>query len=204
MANIYKSIFKIISILAKPLRKKGLYQNKFLLGLFKFICRHFLSDKENKSLVLTKVNNIRMFVNYEDRLSSIPLIFWGKWEEFGLELFTTSIKPGMTIVDIGASNGYYTCVASSHVGPQGKIFAFEPDLESFQLMQKNVILNNINNAVLEQKALSDKKGKIKLYASPNKDSSSIVYSVESKNYFTVNTVTLDDYLKKNRLQSRHH
>ena len=54
--------------------------------------------------------------------------------------------------------GYYTIIGSRLVGDKGKVYAFEPEPASFALLQKNVRLNGLTNVVLEQKALSNRKG----------------------------------------------
>jgi len=50
----------------------------------------------------------------------------GCFERETTKLFKRVVKRGMTVFDIGAGIGYYTLLASSLVGPQGKVFAFEP------------------------------------------------------------------------------
>jgi len=196
MKAVFRFLFKTGSFIFKPLRKKGLYQSKFLVGLFKFICRFFLSDSKYRNLVMTKVGPNKMYINYKDRLSSVPLIFWGEWEEFELDLFTKYIEPGMNIIDIGASNGYYTLAAAHETGEKGKIFAFEPDPDSYDLILKNVKLNNFKNCIVEQKAVSDNKGEIKLFYSENRDLNSIIYPGNEENYFIVESVKLDEYMEK--------
>src|SRR5205085_5896429 len=42
-------------------------------------------------------------------------------------LFTASLRPGMTVVDGGAHVGLYSAIASSLVGAEGHVLAFEPD-----------------------------------------------------------------------------
>ena len=36
------------------------------------------------------------------------------------------VRPGWTVVDIGAHIGYETLLLAQQVGPKGRIFAFEP------------------------------------------------------------------------------
>ena len=45
---------------------------------------------------------------------------------------------GDVFLDIGASIGTYTVVASSLVGPNGSVVAIEPVPETFQILQENV------------------------------------------------------------------
>ena len=43
-----------------------------------------------------------------------------------------NIRPGMTVVDIGAGNGYYTVRLAERVGPKGRVLAQDIDAEALQ------------------------------------------------------------------------
>ncbi len=69
-----------------------------------------------------------------------------------------NIHTGDTVVDIGANIGYYTLLMSNLVGNGGKVFAFEPEPKNFEILQKNLELNQIKNVIVEQKAVSEFSG----------------------------------------------
>ena len=48
------------------------------------------------------------------------------------------VRPGDWVLDIGANVGHYTARLSSLVGSQGRVIAFEPVPESFELLSSNV------------------------------------------------------------------
>jgi FkbM family methyltransferase len=73
------------------------------------------------------------------------------------------LKPGMTVVDIGAHHGLYTLLASKHVGPQGSIVAFEPSPRERKLLQRNLRLNSCSNVRLESYALGSSRSQTDLY-----------------------------------------
>jgi FkbM family methyltransferase len=75
------------------------------------------------------------------------------------------ISPGMVVVDGGANYGIYSLAAARLVGPAGRVFSFEPGLESFSVLQKNIELNCLQNARLFRAALADKEGTASLYHS---------------------------------------
>jgi FkbM family methyltransferase len=63
------------------------------------------------------------------------------FEKTELALVAAYLKPGMTVVDIGANIGVYSIVAGKVLGNTGKVWAFEPSLDSFERLEKNLRLN---------------------------------------------------------------
>ena len=64
---------------------------------------------------------------------------------------------GNFVIDLGANIGYYTCILAKLVGKDGKVFAFEPDPRNLKLLEKNIKVNEYNNVVIVDKAVSDVK-----------------------------------------------
>jgi len=75
------------------------------------------------------------------------------------------ISPGMVVVDGGANYGIYSLAAARLVGPAGRVFSFEPGLESFSVLRKNIELNCLQNVRSFRAALADKEGTASLYHS---------------------------------------
>lgn len=61
-----------------------------------------------------------------------------------------NIKKDWVVVDIGANHGYYTLLLSELVGPNGKVYSFEPTPSTVDILEKNI--KNKNNIIIEQKA----------------------------------------------------
>jgi FkbM family methyltransferase len=80
-----------------------------------------------------------------------------------LNIVKENIRPGDTVLDIGANIGFYTKQFSDMVGPQGKVFAFEPDPTNFIHLQDNC--KHLTNVTLRQCAVSDRDGDLILYTS---------------------------------------
>lgn len=70
-------------------------------------------------------------------------------------------KRGMTVLDIGANIGAHTFKLAQHVGPSGRVLAFEPMGAAFNKLRKNAELNpSLNNLSLHRMALGAENGTI--------------------------------------------
>ena len=65
----------------------------------------------------------------------------------------------MNVINIGANIGYFTLLAAREVGPDGKVFAFEPFPQTVELLKKNIDSNGYKNVQVISMAVSDRKEK---------------------------------------------
>ena len=100
-----------------------------------------------------------------DRHISREIREQGIWELDETRLLMALLCAGHTFVDVGANIGYFTLLGARCVGSTGKVIAFEPDPENFRLLRDNVELNQLDNVVVEQVALSDQDGPGQLFLS---------------------------------------
>lgn len=100
------------------------------------------------------------------------------------------LKEGGNYIDIGANIGTTTLCASKVVGGDGKIFTFEPHIETFLLLKKNILLNNVKNVFLYNLAIGDKEEKLYI---TNESSSDINHLVKEGD-LSVDVKTLDSVL----------
>ena len=68
------------------------------------------------------------------------------------------LRPGMTVLDIGAHHGLYTLLASRKVGPSGRVVAFEPSPRERNALLWHLRLNQCKNVQVEGVALGGKSG----------------------------------------------
>src|SRR5271154_1923841 len=69
----------------------------------------------------------------------------GEFEPGEIAFVTRLLKPGMTVLDVGAHHGLYTLLASKRVGPEGKVFAFEPATRERTALLQHSRLNRCKN-----------------------------------------------------------
>lgn len=100
---------------------------------------------------------------------------------------------GQTVLDIGANVGYYTCLLSQHVGPSGKVFAFEPGKYNLRMLRKTMKANALTNVVIVDKAVSDVAGSADFFEHGAQSSIGHKQLAHLQAKGQVETITLDDY-----------
>lgn len=143
-------------------------------------------------------NKYQLFVDPEDQSVTPCLLKDGFWEAWITAWFTNNIKPGSAFFDIGAHCGYYTMVASHYVGPNGIVFAFEPNPRLANTLLKSKELNHADNVRVVPSAITDRTGTATLTI-PGKLTGSASLYQSFPQYTTeeilVNTETLSNYLR---------
>ena len=61
---------------------------------------------------------------------------WFEWES--LVWVRRLVRPGMTVLDLGAHIGYYTRIFSRWSVPSGTVLAFEPNPENLEVLRRNL------------------------------------------------------------------
>ncbi len=131
-------------------------------------------------------------INLDDS-DSMRLSTRGYFEPEIKETFKKYVKEGDTVVDIGAHIGYHTLTLAKLVGEKGKVYAFEPCPEIFELLKKNVNVNCYKNVILINKAVSNSTGKQRFYVDKTGRNSLInSTSIKMTQAIEVDTIGLDD------------
>lgn len=158
----------------------------------------------SKSIVLklSKVDEFKFMTDGElvgIIYANQPKIFWDKgFEHSTVRLMKQEVKEGMIVFDVGANIGMYSLLLSKLVGPKGKVYAFEPDFKTFEILQKNIELSGFNNIEAVQLALSDSESFVTLSKSKNLgDAFHYIVNVEPglQDTGVIKTSTLDDFIK---------
>jgi FkbM family methyltransferase len=97
---------------------------------------------DNRVLTAT-VNGQRLFVDARDLSLSPGIILNGCWEPGVTRALSSLVKPGMTVVEIGANVGYFTTLLGPLVGRQGSVRAFEANPTIFELLTENIDINGL-------------------------------------------------------------
>ena len=73
----------------------------------------------------------------------------------------TEIGEDWTVMDIGAAIGEFTLLAAL-LASKGRVIAYEPYAESFDMLRDNLILNSINNVIIHKVAVWSKEEYLEL------------------------------------------
>lgn len=82
----------------------------------------------------------------------------GEWEPWETKIIVDTLKPGGHFVDVGANIGYFTLLAASIVGKQGKIFSFECNPDTVEVLKRNIALNGFATIMLTEAAVGEAPG----------------------------------------------
>ena len=147
-----------------------------------------------------KVLGNKMYLQKPSFLSK-SLARRGIYEETLTKVVMNEIKKGDVVLDLGANIGYYTLIIAKIVGENGHVFAFEPEPSNFDLLKKNVTVNNYRNVSLEKIVISNKNGNVRLYLSKANTGEHRIYlsNPGKNNFINVEMKTLDEYFKNNSI-----
>lgn len=88
---------------------------------------------------------------------------YGDYEPHETRLMGELAQPGWTVVDAGANFGWHAIHLAHRVGPNGRVFAFEPIPSTFEELAANVALNNCTNLHACALALGDADENVTFY-----------------------------------------
>lgn len=116
----------------------------------------------------------------------------GTYDAFMVEVIRRHVKPGDTVVDLGANIGYYTLLLAKLVGPNGKVYAIEPHPDHFAVLVKNMETNGHRHVTCLQKAVSDGPGRARFNVSNEPAAHNLRAKSATGRAIDVETVALDD------------
>ena len=140
----------------------------------------------------------RFTLHDNDRWLGRSIIETGAYSEQEVELLTSLIKDGDTVVEVGSNFGSITIPLAKAV-PNGHVHAFEPQIQVAELLRKNLFQNGLVNVAAHAVALSDEDGSMAMamidWDKPllnSGDAELLEPNVDHDNHFRVRTQRLDD------------
>ena len=94
-------------------------------------------------------------------------ILRGTWGPAETNFILSVLRPGESVIDVGANLGWYTVTLAQAVGPQGHVFAFEPRSDIFIQLERSVRENGFSDrCTLHRIALGTDEAERELAWSP--------------------------------------
>lgn len=190
------SLQSLLYGLYKYAKKTGLMESVFMQRLASFVY-----DKiRPKGEIKVELALGTLVLKPADRTMTPLLIAGESYEEDEVGLCQQLIKPGMTVIDIGANIGYFTLLFAKLVGNHGHVIAIEPEPDNFLYLQQNVTINRCQNVKLLPVALADRVGTMDLWVGKTSQTTAsfikenVLYE-DQINRVVVATQTLDKILQ---------
>lgn len=187
--NVFNMWFKkFIYYLFLPLINRDIVKKYNFLFLLRFFFGKIFIPK------ISKIFGHKMFLHKSGH--SFELAFLGCYEELETKFIKKINLKNKIVVDVGACIGYYSLLFSEAVGQNGKVISFEPELKNYNILKRNIILNNINNIEAYNIAVGNKNGSAILRISNSPGQHAVFDFVEEDVSKTEVEITrLDDFLK---------
>lgn len=199
-SNLLKLIYKghaleVVYRLNAYLNTTGV-ENLRLIRALKHIRKHLVNRLlTHDSPILTKVHDLPMYI-YPNTAETRAYLL-RPFEPYTTELYKRAIRPGAVVLDIGAQFGYFSLIAATQAGQEGKIYAFEPVPANFELLNRNIQMNGYTDIIhAAQKAIGDKQTSVTVFVYKYSDSHSMYRHPQAsvKETISVECITIDHFL----------
>ncbi len=127
--------------------------------------------------------------------------YWGVWEPDETRVILRLLRPGDTVIDVGANVGYFTLLAATQVGPTGRVFAVEPVPPTVRRLKQNVEhsgLANITICPCAAVAVSDTVRIARRGVGDVSGQNTMRPSAAADTFWSVDGVTLDAQVPRDR------
>lgn len=131
----------------------------------------------------------------------------GTYEPNTLCVVQALLRPGDCFIDVGANVGLFSLVASRWVGPAGHVYSFEPSAREYEALRDNLRRNGLSEETAFRLAVTSQSGQATLrvatpeYAGLNTLAASFPYPVDTERFEDVDTITLDEFIARQRISN---
>lgn len=192
--NHFRQIFKY-SMFEKALRY--LIIRNLILGLSeKLVPNNY--QYASKSMRGFSYNGAVMEVDIHDYVGHY--LYFG-FEDKGHDALMNLVKKNFVILDIGTNIGSTLLQFANKIGPEGKVYGFEPDSENYANCMYNIGLNNFKNVSVDNIGLGSASGEflLSIDCESNRGGNRIVANPNASAK-KIKVDTLDSWVEKNNIK----
>ena len=123
-----------------PLRTCGFIKNKLVLEFHRRVLR--------RAVLLKRFSKgFSMYLDLVRPGISGTLGVIGGRELDQIYLLERELRPGHRVMDLGANIGFYALLEAKRVGREGAVLAIEPDPHNYELLRRNISLNDADSVI---------------------------------------------------------
>jgi len=161
--------------------------------------RTFVTNRVFKSspLVFFEIASSAKWALYPTLVRYTPRLAIFVHEPESTAVFWAALRSGAIVVDAGANRGGYSILASARIGPEGRVFAFEPEPRNFGKLAEN--MRPFPNVVPVQKAIGGVDGTAELNIDDFHAGHSLAGVRGTGRTVTVPLTTLDTFVEEQGL-----
>ena len=158
---------------------------------------------KNKKEIIKNIGGFKMILDPKGKGIQKQLLINGDREVLARDAFKKELKRGDIVLEVGANMGYYLFLEARIIGKEGLIYAIEPSQKNYNILSRNLELNNAEKITNIEKfnfAFGDKNKDILFEISPFCNMNRII---EKKPRFSgriekVKMLTIDKFLEKKK------
>jgi FkbM family methyltransferase len=154
----------------------------------------YLGEKRVLSRIL---GHQKIFLSTDDLGFAGHVMLDGFWEIWLTLFMSRFVKPGMTVIDVGANFGYYTVLFGEAVGSGGRVVAVEPVPSTARLLALSIELNGYTRyTTLHEVALGENaNGEAHMFVPLHEPKNALVVPRARSDTIKVKSTNLDALLK---------
>ncbi len=100
-------------------------------------------------LICTILGRFNLYIDSRDRTIGMHLLMKGFWEIDITECIAQQVKQGMTVIDLGASYGYYSALMAGLIGNRkGRVYSIEANPFVYGMLSNSMEINAFGNKVV--------------------------------------------------------
>jgi FkbM family methyltransferase len=123
----------------------------------------------------------------------------GETEKICQTILAERLQPGEVFYDLGANLGFFSLLAARIVGPTGKVFSFEPDVQLVERLYRNSERNRLSNIVVVEMGVWSTSGNLNFViadsSSPDRGVGTFLPDNASAVGIPARCISLDDFVR---------
>jgi FkbM family methyltransferase len=114
----------------------------------------------NDNIALVAGRDGYFLVNRQDYYIGKAIEVYGEYSGLESVFLLRLIRPGDCVIEVGANIGAHTVGLAKAVGPNGKVYAFEPQRPCYALLNAQVALNQLTNVFTFRQGVGQARGQM--------------------------------------------